>query len=126
MLSEAVVDHLKTPRNQGVLEPPCASGLAGCTERGQFVRVQLRIEKDRIQAARFQTYGCAFAIAAASYLTEWATGRTCTQARRLEAGALERALGGFPPAKKVCAAWAVEALRAALDQVPEEETPDDR
>lgn len=69
-----------------------------------------------ILEARYQTYGCAPAIAAGSFLTEWVRNRPAAEALRLQPEELERMLGGLPPARRFCVALAVEALRKALFQ----------
>lgn len=116
MYSPAVLDHYYTPRNQGRLAAPSGEGLAGSWQAGQFMRIQIQLEGDRIQAAAFETWGCVPAIACASFVTEWATGRTREEVRTLTAGELEKSLGGLPVRRRLCAALAVDALHRALEK----------
>ena len=119
MFSPAVLDHYYTPRNQGRLARPSGEGLAGSWRAGQYVRIQVELEGDRIAAARFETWGCVPAVACASYVTEWATGRTVAEALALSPQELIAALDGIPARRRFCASLAVLALHRALR--PEEE-----
>jgi nitrogen fixation NifU-like protein len=114
MFSETVMEHFRNPRNAGVLEPCSAVGTAGSPESGRFVQLFLSLRGERIETARFRTYGCVPVIAAASYLTEWVEGRTVEEAMRLTARELSERLGGLPPRRGFCAELAIEALRRAL------------
>lgn len=116
--SEQVVDHATNPRNVGRLEPADASGADGDPVIGNLIRFYLRVEGDRIAAARFQAFGCSATIAAASVTTELASGAPVAALRALDAATIEAALGGLPPEKRSCAAVAARALQRALDALP--------
>jgi NifU-like protein len=114
-LSAKAMEHFLNPRNAGPLPNPSGEGWAGSTATSRYMRIQVRLEDGRIRKIGFGTYGCAPAIAAASVLTEWSAGRTVEEARAYTPQRLLRALGGLPEARRYCAALAVEALHAALD-----------
>ena len=78
------------------------------------MRIQLRLEDERVVEARFATFGCVPAIAAGSLLTDWVRGQTPGEARAITMKRLLRALGGLPESRRFCADLAVDALRAAL------------
>lgn len=113
--SEQVMDHYRTPRCVGDLPDASGTGLAGSMARGQFVRLQVRLAGQRVEAARYRTYGCVPALAAGSWACEWVQGRTTAEARSLDASRLEQGLGGLPAGRRFCAALAVEALQRALE-----------
>jgi nitrogen fixation protein NifU and related proteins len=98
----------------GELPEPSGEGWAGSVETSRFMWIQLRLEGGRVAEARFGTYGCAPAIAAGSFLTEWVQGRTVEEAFTASARRLCRALGGLPEHRRFCADMAVDALHAAL------------
>lgn len=112
--SPTVMEHFLEPMNMGTLASPSGEGWSGSREAGRFMRVQVLLEGDLIRAARFQTYGCAYAIASASFLTEWVRGRTVEEGLRLEPAELIHALGAVPARRRFCAVLAVDALRNAL------------
>ena len=114
MFSSTVMDHFQNPRNVGSLEGQISQGTAGSLETGRYVQFYLRLEGERITAARFKAYGCVPAIAAGSVLAHWAEGLTVDEARGITTEQLLERLGGLPPQRRFCAALAVEALRNAL------------
>jgi nitrogen fixation protein NifU and related proteins len=113
--TDVVVEHATRPRNAGVLEGANGVGVDGNPVYGNLVRIYLRVEGQRVQAARFKAFGCSATIAAASMTTELVTGATLPAARALDAAAIERALRGLPAEKRYCAAVAATALHRALD-----------
>lgn len=112
--SDVVMDHFHAPRNVGRMQDPDAVGTAGTPGRGPFMVLYLKIVNRRISAARFQTYGCAPAIAAGSLLTERLVGLSLPEALAWTEPALVHELGGLPAHKRHCSELAVLALRAAL------------
>lgn len=114
MYSPVVMDHFGNPRNVGVLEPCSAKGVAGNPDSGPFMIIYLKLDRDRIAEVRFQTNGCAAAIAAGSYLTESLRGKSIEVARVVDAEILLDGLGGLPLGKRHCAQTAIAALQDAL------------
>ena len=112
--SEIVIDHATNPRNVGSLESADAVGADGNPVYGNLVHIYVRVTAECIQAARFKAFGCSATIAAASMTTVLASGSTLRTARRLDAAAIEAALGGLPPEKRHCADVAAGALQRAL------------
>jgi nitrogen fixation NifU-like protein len=115
LYNDTVLDHFRHPRNTGVLEGAEAVGKAVNSACGDVLHLYLQIEDDHVRAARFQTFGCAAAIAAGSCLTEMVTGRTLDELRGLRRQDVVDALGGLPPMKVHCSVLAEDAIRAALE-----------
>jgi len=78
------------------------------------MRLSLRVEKERIVAARFLAYGCAPTLVCGSVLTEIITSKTVEDAMLLTRKELIAAVGGLPSRKHHAAALAIETLRTAL------------
>lgn len=110
----AAIDHFTAPRNVGTLEKADGTGADANPSCGDRTTITLRLAGGRVVEARFRTFGCTAAIAAASVLTELATGATVDAAGRLAPGDILRSLGGLPARKEACALMAIGALRAAL------------
>jgi NifU-like protein involved in Fe-S cluster formation len=114
--SAAVLARLREPRFAGRLprgEPAIGTGEAGDGDRGELVRIQLRVEPGgRIAEACFQAFGCPATIAAASLAAECAQGRPLAEALRLgpERLAVALELGGE---RRRSAVLAADALAAA-------------
>jgi nitrogen fixation protein NifU and related proteins len=111
-------DHLAHPRNAGEL--PEASVIAEQSNPvcGDRLRLALIVHDDRIEAARYLAYGCPPTLVCGSILTELITGKTTAEAKRLTRNDLLDAIGGLPSRKHHAAALAIEALNAAVSQLP--------
>jgi NifU-like protein involved in Fe-S cluster formation len=114
MFSETVMEHFLHPRNVGTLDSPSAEGCAGSVADGVFVKIQLHVDRSYVRQARFQTFGCVPAIAASSYLTEWACGKSVSDVEAMNPSQLIQELGGLPRERYFCAELAVQALRQAV------------
>ncbi len=74
----------------------------------------LKVQDDRIAAAKYHTHGCGPTIASASMLTELIIGQTVADCRGMTTDDLIAALDGVPPDKIHCPAMAIAALHDAL------------
>ena len=115
LYNDTVLDHYRNPRNTGVLEGADAVGKAENSACGDVLHLYLQIQEGRVRAARFQTFGCAAAIAAGSRLTEMVTGITLDELRGIRRQDVVDALGGLPPMKVHCSVLAEDAIRAAME-----------
>ena len=117
MYSSQIADHIANPRNVGELETPSGIGDVTndvCLDR---IRLTVRLENDTLIDARVKASGCPPTIAAASVLTELIIGKSISELQSISRKDVERELGHLPPAKAHCTALAIEALRAALDDI---------
>jgi nitrogen fixation NifU-like protein len=114
--SATLQDHVARPRNAGELADANAVAELANPVCGDRLRLSLRVEHERIEAARFLAYGCPPTIACGSALTELVSGMTTAAALALTRQDLARALDGLPHRKTHAAALALETLHAALAQ----------
>ena len=59
--TDAVLEHYNNPKNVGSLDKSAAdvgTGLVGAPECGDVMKLQIRVENDRIVDAKFKTFGC--------------------------------------------------------------------
>ena len=118
--SLSVIDHVRRPRNAGVLANPDAEGVAALDRRAPQIVLQLQVRSDTVVAARFQTLGCGYAIACSSVLTELVIGSSIRACRQLTPEHLAQALDGLPTTKEFCADLAIQALQSALTELSEQ------
>lgn len=119
MYSEKVLDHFKNPRNQGILEDADAVGQEGNPVCGDIMKIYLKVENNIIKDIKFETLGCAAAIAVSSDLTELVKGKTLEEALALTKDDIVKDLGGLPAVKVHCSMLGVDALRTAIKNYQE-------
>ena len=115
LYSEKVMDHFRHPRNVGVIEDADGVGEVGNAKCGDIMKMYLKIEDDVIRDVKFETFGCASAVASSSMATELIKGRPVSEAMQLTNRAVAEALDGLPAYKMHCSVLAEEAIRNALD-----------
>ncbi|MBO4360644.1 MAG: Fe-S cluster assembly scaffold protein NifU [Eubacteriaceae bacterium] len=115
LYSDKVMDHFRNPRNVGVIEDANGIGEVGNAKCGDIMKMYLKIENDIITDVKFETFGCASAIASSSMATELIKGKPVSEARELTNKAVAEALDGLPDYKMHCSVLAEEAISAALD-----------
>ncbi len=113
---ETILDHFRHPRNYGDLPDANARAKDSNVLCGDVIEIQLRINVNRIDEARFRGEGCAISIATASMLTEFAKGKSISEIKKLGKEELIKLLGADPgPGRIECALLGLEVLKAALD-----------
>ncbi len=114
--TEKVMDHFLHPRNVGEMENPDAVGEVGNITCGDALKLFLKLddEKQKVIDAKFQTFGCASAIASASALTELVKDKTLEEVQAITNNNIADYLGSLPEEKMHCSVMGMEALQVAL------------
>ena len=112
--SEKVMEHFVNPHNVGKLEDADGVGEVGNAKCGDIMKMYLKIENDIITDVKFNTYGCASAIATSSIATDMIKGQPLSEALKLTNKAVVEALDGLPAVKIHCSVLAEQAIKAAV------------
>lgn len=114
MLSELIKEHIRSPRNVGIL--PGADGVGELVGPvcGDQVTFYVKLRQGRIAAASFTTHGCWALIAVCSYLTERVPGMTPAEALAIDGQHLAQEVAGLPEDKWPCAVLAAAVLQQAV------------
>jgi nitrogen fixation NifU-like protein len=112
--TKQLLEHFKHPHNQGTIADADAVGEVGNIRCGDIMKVYLKIEKDRIEDIKFETLGCAAAIATSSVLTDLVKGKTLDEASAISKNDIVEVLGGIPAPKFHCSILAEEAMKKAI------------
>ena len=115
--SEKVLDHYENPRNVGKLDKldiNVGTGMVGAPACGDVMCLQIKVEDNVIQDAKFKTYGCGSAIASSSLVTEWVKGMSLDDAAQIKNIDLANELA-LPPVKIHCSVLAEDAIKAAIN-----------
>ncbi len=113
--SNKVLEHFKNPKNVGEIKDADGIGEVGNPICGDTMTLYIKVKDKRIKDIKFQTFGCAAAIASSSMLTELAKGKTIADAKKITRDAVADELGGLPPIKMHCSNLATDALKKAID-----------
>lgn len=114
MYTEKVLDHFRNPRNMGKIDDADGEGTVGNPACGDIMTIYIKVKDKKIDDIKFQTYGCAAAIASSSIATEIARGKTLNEAMKLSRDNVANELGGLPAVKMHCSNLATDALKEAI------------
>jgi nitrogen fixation NifU-like protein len=121
--TEKVMQHFKDPHNQGQIPDADAVGEVGNPLCGDMMKIYLKIKKsgdkpnlkkDEIEDIKFETLGCAAAIACSSILTDMAKGKNLEDAYAIEKKDIVSVLGELPAIKIHCSVLASDGLKVAV------------
>ncbi|MCI3925173.1 SUF system NifU family Fe-S cluster assembly protein [Paenibacillus sp. TRM 82003] len=127
-----IMDHYKSPRNQGDIEGGTVTIDLNNPTCGDRISLQMVIEDDKVKEAKFKGEGCSISMASASMMTEAVKGKSLDEAliladkfsglmkgEAVDFGDYEdlEALSGVNkfPARIKCATLAWNALRKGVE-----------
>lgn len=110
-----VKDHFMNPRNMGEIKNADGEGTVGNPKCGDVMKVTINVKNDKIDDIKFQTFGCAAAIATSSAMTELAKGKSLEEAKKITNKDVAEFLGGLPSMKMHCSNLAADALHEAIN-----------
>ncbi|MCT4592229.1 MAG: iron-sulfur cluster assembly scaffold protein [Candidatus Gracilibacteria bacterium] len=115
--SDMVRDHFFNPKNllENAEEVKADGvGTVGSPACGDIMRMYLWIKDNIVTDCKWQTFGCASAIASTSMLSEMIKGMTLEEAMEIRPRDIVENLGGLPDRKIHCSVLGDQALRAAI------------
>jgi nitrogen fixation NifU-like protein len=117
--SPKVIEHFRNPHNFGSIENADTVGEVGNMVCGDVMKLYLKINKnkdgqDYIEDVKFETLGCAAAIATSSVVTDLAKNKTLTDALKINNNDVIKALDNLPIVKIHCSLLAADALSEAI------------
>ena len=122
---EVILDHYRNPRNKGTLDPADYSYEDTNPLCGDEVRIDVRVEDDRLTEIRFLGRGCAVSLASTSILTEMVQDMPLAEVKALTKDDLLEELGiPVSPARMKCALLGLKVLKAGIygvDQARDED-----
>jgi nitrogen fixation protein NifU and related proteins len=113
---EVILDHYKSPRHHGLLDPHDAIAEGQNPLCGDEVTVSVRFgEEDVIESVGFEGRGCAISQAATSMLTDLVIGRTVQDVASMSKDELLEEIGiPLTPVRLKCALLGLGVLKVAL------------
>ncbi|MBC7331829.1 MAG: Fe-S cluster assembly scaffold protein NifU [Synergistetes bacterium] len=114
MYTEKVMELFMNPKNVGRIEDADGVGEVGNPKCGDVMKIYIKVKDGRIEDIKFETFGCAAAIATSSMVTEMVKGKTLEEALKVTNKDVAEALGGLPPQKIHCSLLAEQGIKAAI------------
>jgi len=117
MYNEKVLSIFRNPDKAGKIVKADAVGEVGSAACGDIMKVYLKIDPktEKILDAKFQTFGCAAAIASTNTACHMLVGKTLEEALKIKNTDVIDALGELPPQKIHCSVLAEEAIADAVN-----------
>ena len=111
---EVILDHYKSPRNHGTLDPHDFSFQDENPLCGDTIRIDVRLdENQRVKEVAFSGKGCAISQASASMLTESILGKTLDEVKQIGKDDILEMLGiQLGPTRLKCALLSLKVLKA--------------
>ena len=111
--SPIVIDHMANPRNWGIMNR--SDGYALVTGPcGDTMEISLCVSDNQVVKCTYDTDGCGATVSCGSIVTELATGRSITQAKRIDQALILAYCRGLPKANEHCALLAAKTLQEAI------------
>jgi nitrogen fixation NifU-like protein len=117
--TEEVIEHFRNPKNMGAMDDADAVAKVGSPICGDELWLYIKVDKNEngelyIKDVKFQSFGCAAAVATGSMITELAKGKTLKDALKISRHNVSGALGGLPKIKVHCSLLSSDALHEAI------------
>ena len=112
---EIIMEHYKNPANRGTLDPSDFSYQDVNPLCGDEIRIDVRVQDDRVSEIKFSGRGCAVSQASASILTEMVEGKTLDEVKAIGRDELLDEIGiPVSPARMKCAMLGLKVLKAGV------------
>ena len=117
--SKKVLKHFSNPHNVGKIVGADGVGQVGNLVCGDVMKLYIKVKKNKkgkeiIGEVKFETYGCAAAIATSSAITDLVKGKEIGEIIRMKSSDVIKELDGLPPVKIHCSLLSVDALGEAI------------
>ena len=113
--TKELMKHFKNPKFVKKLKNPDAVGEVGNVRCGDVMRLEIKVEKNKIKDIGFQTFGCPAAVASSDVVCGLAKGKTLEQAENLTKDDIVKELKEMPPIKLHCSVLGIQALKKAIE-----------
>ena len=115
MYSNVIMEEFYNPQNYGVIKGASGVGKVTSDIGSEIIKIFIKVEKETIADAQFQTFGGVVAIACSSFATKLMIGKSLKQVRNITAASLLEVAGEIPENKMYVVQAVVSAIHASVD-----------
>jgi len=116
--TKEVIKRFTHPKNFGEIKNADATGKVGNPRCGDIMKLYIKVgkrgNKEVIEDIKFNTLGCAAAIATSDIACDLVKGKTLKDALKIDYKKIIKELGDLPPLKIHCSILARQGLEAAI------------
>ena len=117
MYNKKVIQYFLHPKFFGKIKNANGIGQAGNPRCGDIMSLYIKVDKktQKIKDIKFNTLGCAAAVASSDMICEMVKGKTLDEALKIKFEDILKDLGELPAVKVHCSVLATQALRSAVE-----------
>lgn len=113
--TKELMKHFKNPKFVKSIKNPDGVGEIGNMKCGDILKLEIKVEKNKIKDIGFHTFGCPAAVASSDVICELAKGKTIEDAKKLTKDDIVKKLKEMPPVKLHCSVLGISALKNAIE-----------
>ena len=125
MYSNVIMEEFYNPQNYGVIKGASGVGKVTSAIGSEIIKIFIKVEKETIVDAQFQTFGGVVAIAASSIATRLMIGKSLKQIRNITTSSILEITGEIPENKMYIIQAVVSAVHASVDSYFNKSAKDD-
>ncbi len=115
MYSNKIMEEFYNPQNYGVIKGASGVGKVTSDVGSEIIKIFIKVEKDKIVDAQFQTFGGVVAIACSSIATTLMIGKSLKEIRTITANTILEIVGEVPENKMYIVQAVVSAIYGSVD-----------
>ena len=111
-----IIEHFENPKNIGSFPKQDSNvyvGLVGAPACGDVMKIEIKIENDKVVDCKHKVFGCGSAVAASSFSSEFIKGKSIEQVESISNKDIAKYLH-LPPVKLHCSMLAEDAIKNAI------------
>ena len=115
MYSNVIMEEFYNPQNYGVIKGASGVGKVTSDVGSEIIKIFIKVEKDKIVDAQFQTFGGVVAIACSSIATTLMIGKSLKEIRNITTNTILEIVGEVPETKMYIVQAVVSAIYGSVD-----------
>ncbi len=115
MYSNKIMEEFYNPQNYGVIKGASGVGKVTSDVGSEIIKIFIKVEKDKIVDAQFQTFGGVVAIACSSIATTLMIGKSLKEIRNITTNTILEIVGEVPETKMYIVQAVVSAIYGSVD-----------